>query len=48
MQQLAGELDADLIFSLDQVGIQTERDELVYPGLPHHGRLLKQKVTLGF
>ena len=33
VQQLAGELDADLIFSLDQVGIQTERDELVYPGI---------------
>lgn len=45
VQQLAGELDADLIFSLDQVGIQTERDELVYPGIAASWPVIKAKVT---
>lgn len=45
MQQLAGELDADLIFSIDQVGIQTERDELVYPGIAASWPVIKAKVT---
>ena len=45
VQQFAGELDADLIFSLDQVGIQTERDELVYPGIAASWPVIKAKVT---
>lgn len=43
--QLAGELDADIIFSLDQVKIQTERDEIFYPGLPGSWSVIKAKVT---
>ena len=43
--QLAEELDADAIFSLDQVNIHTERDEIFYPGLPGTWSVIKAKVT---
>lgn len=42
---LAEELDADAIFSLDQVNIHTERDEIFYPGLPGTWSVIKAKVT---
>lgn len=42
---LADELDADVIFSLDQVKIQTERAEIFYPGMPGSWSVIKVKVT---
>ena len=46
VQQLAGELDADLIFSLDQSVSRLSVMNLFIRGLLHHGRLLKQKLLL--
>lgn len=45
VMQLAEELDADLVFSLDLVNIQTERDEIFYPGLQGSWSVIKAKIT---
>lgn len=45
VMQLAGELDADIVFSLDLVNIQTERDEIFYPGLQGSWSVIKAKIT---
>lgn len=45
VMQLAEELDADIVFSLDLVNIQTERDEIFYPGLQGSWSVIKAKIT---
>ena len=45
VMQLAEELDADIVFSLDLVDIQTERDEIFYPGLQGSWSVIKAKIT---
>lgn len=45
VMQIAEELDADIVFSLDLVNIQTERDEIFYPGLQGSWSVIKAKIT---
>lgn len=45
VMRLAEGLDADIVFSLDLVNIQTERDEIFYPGLQGSWSVIKAKIT---